>query len=244
MPVPASKDSAVVDLILQPTGAVDGKLTRSGQPLGDTVVIANPVGAVSSNFFIVTGPDGSFVLDALTPGFYFITPLIGGGGNRDKDMVMRTVEVTAGSRARIDIDATPGKGQLTVAIKTDAGQPVAMAMVFTVQAKIDAPNLEALRDGSFLPPEMRNGATVMMYIRNAMGKPAVIEEMRPGEYTVCVTPLPIGDDPSLARSVAEDADQLPMKCSPAKVAAAATQLDVEVPAAWTEKRAARPAPAK
>lgn len=239
VPVAASKDSAVIDLVLQPTGAVDGKVTRGGQPLGDTVIIANPIGAVSSNFFVVTGPDGSFALDALTPGAYFIYPMIGGGGGRPKDMVLRTVEVSAGERARLDIDATPGKGKLTINVTTDAGAPVGIAQVLTVQAKVDAPTMEALRDGTFLPPTLRDGASVMMHIRQAIKGPALIEEMRPGEYTSCVVPLPVGDDLMAARAMAEVAEQLPMKCMPAKIADAPVTLDVVVPAAW----AAKPPPA-
>jgi hypothetical protein len=192
---------------------------------------------------VVTGPDGSFALDALTPGEYFIYPMIGGGGNRPKDMVMRTIEVSAGERARIDIDATPGKGKLTIDVKTDAGKVVGIAMIITVQAKIDAPNMEALRDGSFLPPSLRDFGTVMMHIRQAIKGPAVIEEMRPGEYTSCVVPLPIGDDMMAARAMAETADSLPMKCMPSKIGDGPVTLEVVVPAAWAAKpEAAPPAP--
>jgi hypothetical protein len=38
--------------------------------------------------------------------------MIGGGGGRPKDMVLRTVEVVAGGRASLTIDATPGPGKL------------------------------------------------------------------------------------------------------------------------------------
>lgn len=235
--IAASKDSAVVDLVLQATGSVEGKVTRGGQPLGDTVLIANPIGAPSSNFFVVTGADGSFALDALTPGAYFIYPMIGGGGPRPKDMVLRTVDVTAGERARIEIDATPGTAKLTLKVKTDTGEPVALAAVLTVQAKVDAPTMEALRDGSFLPPSLRDGATVMIYMRQAMGGLMSIEEMRAGEFTSCVVPFPVGDELGLARQVAERLNELPMKCVPVTVADAPVTVDVVVPKAWTEKAA-------
>jgi hypothetical protein len=81
---------------------------QNGKPLGDTVVIANPVGATSSNFFVVTGPDGTFALDTLAPGAYVIYPMLGGGGGRPKDMYTRKVEVTAVARMKVEIDATPG----------------------------------------------------------------------------------------------------------------------------------------
>ncbi len=242
VPVAASKDSAVVDLVLEPVGSVDGKITRGGQALGDTVVIANPIGAVSSNFFVVTGPDGTFALDALTPGYYFIYPMLGGGGNRPKDMALRTVEVSAGERVKIEIDASPGKGTLTIDVKTDAGKVVGVAQIITVQAKVDAPNMGALRDGTFLPPSLRDGATLMMHIRQAIKGPAIIEGMRPGEYTSCVVPMPVGEDLMAARALAESADDLPMKCVPSKIADGPVTIDVVVPAAWAEKPSAAPTP--
>src|SRR5690606_18611263 len=78
--VPRGPDGAVIDLVLEAVGGADGKVVRDGQPLPDTVVIANPLGAIGSNFFVVTGPDGSFAFDALSPGEYFIYPMMGGGG--------------------------------------------------------------------------------------------------------------------------------------------------------------------
>ncbi len=227
-------DSAVVDLVLQPVGGVDGKVTRAGQPLTDTVVIANPIGATSSNFFVVTGPDGSFAFDALTAGQYFVYPMLGGGGGRPKDMVMRTLEVTAGKRTAVTIDASPGAGKLTVSVKTDAGERVKMAQLIVVQAVVDAPTMEALRDGSFLPPGLRDGGTLMMHIRAAMGGYAEIEEMRPGRYTACAVVLPIGDDASKMGELMEQAEQLPMKCAPAPVTATPSEVTIVVPVAWTQ----------
>ncbi len=121
-----------------------------------------------------------------------------------------------------------------MAVTTDAGAPVAMAQVVVVQAKVDAPNLGAMRDGTFLPPELRNGGTLMMHMRAAMGGPAVVEEMRPGEYTACAVPLPIGDDPSRARALMEDSDSLPMKCASVRLADGPVRVEIVVPAAWTQ----------
>ncbi|HEY4059438.1 MAG TPA: carboxypeptidase-like regulatory domain-containing protein, partial [Kofleriaceae bacterium] len=74
-----SPDSASVDLVLTRTAGLEGTVTRDGKPLADTVVIASPIGT-NQNFFVVTGADGTFALDALTPGAYIIFPMIGGGG--------------------------------------------------------------------------------------------------------------------------------------------------------------------
>ena len=233
--VPRGGDSAVVDLVLQAVGGAAGQVVRDGQPLADTVVIANPIGAVGSNFFVVTGPDGSFAFDALSPGDYFIYPMLGGGGGQPKDMAMRFLQVKAGTRASITLDASPGPGKLTIAVDHDKGAPVVLAQIAVLQAQVDAPNLEALRDGTFaLPEEIRAGGTLMMHFRQAMGAPAEIDGMRPGTYTACVVPFPVGDDPSMARFLMDAANLLPMKCTPVTIGDSPAQLKVVVPHAWTQ----------
>lgn len=234
VPVARGPESAVVDLVLQPVGGIDGKVTRSGQPLADTVVIANPIGAISSNFFVVTGPDGSFAFDALSAGEYFIYPMMGGGGSRPKDMALRMVTITAGKREQITLDASPGPGKLTVAVNHDKGAPVVMAQVVVFQAQgINATNMEALRDGTFVPSEMRTGATMMMHFRQAVGAPAEIDEMRPGKYTVCAVPLPV-TDPAAARFLMEAAETFPMKCMPVSIGDTPVQLTIVVPFSWIQ----------
>jgi RNA polymerase sigma factor (sigma-70 family) len=231
--IPRGPDSATVDLVLSPVGGVDGKVVRNGQPLGDTVVIANPVGATSSNFFVVTGPDGTFALDALAGGEYFIYPMMGGGGSRPKDMAMRWLTITPGKRESITIDASPGPGKLTVSVNHDKGAPVVMAQVVVFQATgISAPNMGALRDGTFAPPEIRKGVTMMVHFRQAVGGPAEVVEMLAGRYTVCVVPLPVLD-PSMARFMMDKAEELPMKCQEITVGDAPVAATLVVPHAWT-----------
>ena len=68
--------------MLAPTTSIEGKIVREGKPVGDVVIIANPIGAVGSNFFTTTGADGTFALDAIAPGNYIVYPMFGGGGRR------------------------------------------------------------------------------------------------------------------------------------------------------------------
>ncbi|HSN27857.1 MAG TPA: carboxypeptidase regulatory-like domain-containing protein, partial [Kofleriaceae bacterium] len=180
--LPATSDSATLDLVLGPTAGLAGKVTRGGQPLADTVVIANPVGAMASNFFVTTGPDGTFTLDALTPGAYLVYPMIGGGGNAPKDMYMRRVEVAAGAKTTTELDATPGPVTLDVSVKTDKGAAIPMAGLLAIALTIDPESAEQLRDGSLFPV---TDTTVPMHMRMVMGGAAEIANMRPGAYTLC-----------------------------------------------------------
>ncbi|HEY5927316.1 MAG TPA: carboxypeptidase regulatory-like domain-containing protein, partial [Kofleriaceae bacterium] len=221
--LPPGPDSATLELVLGATTKLEGKITRSGGPVADAVVIANPIGATSSNFFVVTGPDGTFALDALAPGTYLVYPMLGGGGGRPKDMYWRKVEVALGSKAKVEIDATPGPVTLTITVKTDKGALVSTVQVAAVQAVVTASSLEEVRDGSWLP---QGEQVVPIYMRGLSEGTATIEGMRPGAHTVCATSGDPRRDPNAK-----------VKCVPAKLTTAAKQsATIVVPSAWTEAK--------
>ncbi len=218
--LPAGSDSASLDLVLKPTSGLDGTITRDGKPLGDTIVIANPIGATHANFFTSTGADGTFALDTLTAGPYVVYPIIGGGGSRPKDMYVVKAQVGSGARAHLTIDTTPGPAKLAVTIKTDAGQPVAMAMVFLIQAQLNIQTSSELRDLDQL--NVFNDNPTPVYMRGGMGGAAEIDHVRTGKHTLCVMPLDGPPDPI--------APPGPVKCIALDVTAAANQpVTVVVP---------------
>ncbi|HEY5952633.1 MAG TPA: sigma-70 family RNA polymerase sigma factor [Kofleriaceae bacterium] len=220
--LPASPDSATLDLVLAATSGLEGKVMRAGAPLPDTVVIANPIGAVASNFFVVTGPDGTFALDALAPGSYLVYPMLGGGGNRPKDLYTRRVEVALGIKTKIEIDATPGNITLTLAAKTDKGAAVPMAQLIMFQAVVDPQTVAELRDGTRFPFSEQS---MPIYLRGINEGTATIDGMHPGAHTACVL---FGDPRS-------DASALKFKCTPVKLTTAAKQTaTVVVPASWID----------
>jgi hypothetical protein len=97
---------------------------------------------------------------------------------------------------------------------------------------ISAPNMEALRDDTFAPPEMRKGGTLMMHFREAVGAPTEITEMVAGKYTACATVVPVLD-PSMARFMMDQMDSLPMKCQEVAIDASPVSIKLVVPHAWT-----------
>ncbi len=211
--VPPGTASATLDLVLQPTTGLEGKITRSGQPLADTVVIATPIGA-SSNFFVVTGADGTFALDALSPASYLVYPMVGGGGGQPKDMYIVRTEVALGARAHLDIDATPGTSTIAITAKSATGVPIAMGQAFLIGAPLTVHRFSELRAldqlGIF-------GATpVPMHRRDVMKGVAEVEGVRAGTYTLCV-----GGVTGTIRPA--DPMALPVQCQPVKVGASGTQ---------------------
>jgi protocatechuate 3,4-dioxygenase beta subunit len=214
LPGPAS---ATIDLVLAPTAGIEGKVTREGAPLGETVVIVNPIAALSSNFFVVTGADGSFVVDGLAPDSYVVYPMLGGGGNQPKDMFIRKVEVTAGARTRVEIDASPGSATLAITV-TQGGAPAAMGLVFAVNGTVSASTMDELRDPTRM--QVFGDDTVPMHIRTAPGGKTQIAGVRPGHYTVCAAVMtgPPGDP-----------TKTPVSCVPVDVGTTSASLTVDVP---------------
>jgi hypothetical protein len=219
--LPVSSESLTLDLVLAPTSGMEGKVTRNGQPLADTHIIASPIGAMWSEFFVTTGPDGSFALDALAPGSYVVYPMLGGKGNGPMNNYLRRVEVVLGGKARVDIDATPGPVTLAISVKTEKGAPLPMAGLIAIGLSSNPQTAEELRDGTQMPVSDK---IVPMYGGRIQGGAASIERMRPGTYTLCA----VLGDPRVASTVK-------LKCKQATLTAAANQsASIVVPAAWLD----------
>jgi hypothetical protein len=207
-------------------GALEGRVTLDGKPLAETVVIANPVGATSSNFFVLTGPDGTFAFDRLAPDQYVAYPIVNG------DIFLRLVTIGAGERARLDFEATRGEVTLQVTLKTTAGRPVPAAEVmFLGVPEVSMTSMESPRDGSFLLEQPRTDAPVAFFRRKKLdGAPAIFEGLSAGRFTVCAIPLPIDpDDPeSLRRIMEAGIDKLPMTCAAVSIAARPAKQSTEL----------------
>ena len=129
----------------------------------------------------------------------------------------KRVEVVAGKRAKVDIDATPGPLTLTVSVKGADGQP-ASAQVLVIEASVDVSSLEELRDGAGIP---FSDKVVPIYIRGAMGGPVEIAGVRPGAHTACamdIAGMMGGGDPTHA----------PFKCTKITLDAATPKRSVEL----------------
>ncbi|HUH00726.1 MAG TPA: sigma-70 family RNA polymerase sigma factor [Kofleriaceae bacterium] len=230
--VPGGKDSAYLDLILKSTGRLEGVVTMDGKPVPEAVVIATPIGATASNFFVVTGQDGSYALDMLTEGQYAVYPMIGGGGPRPKDMFAREANITAGKTTRADVAITTGPISLEVVVTANR-KPVVMAQVLLLQADVSASSMEVIRDGTMLIGRASE-APLGFYMRIAMGEAARVDKLVPDTYTACAVPFPV-QDMAGAMKMRERAEQLPMKCNKVVVQAQppTQQVTIEVPVEWT-----------
>ncbi|HLL24162.1 MAG TPA: hypothetical protein VK427_18645, partial [Kofleriaceae bacterium] len=172
---------------------------------------------------VVTGPDGTYALDALAPGAYIVSPMLGGGGGRPKDIYTKKVEVTLGARAKVDIDTTPGPTTLSVSVNTDNSKPIPMAGIVVIQAAFEPTSVDEMRDYTLLH---KRAETIPIYMRSAFGGGVEIAGVRPGAHTACA----VFGDP-----MGEGAAQTKFKCTQVKVGGAGKQaVTITVPAAWFE----------
>jgi RNA polymerase sigma-70 factor (ECF subfamily) len=219
--LPRGPGSVQVDLVLQPTGSLEGRVTSGGRALPQTVVVARPR-ATQSNFFVVTGPDGGYALDTLTAGPYVVIAIVGKNGDRH----LRQVTVEAGKRAHADVDVPEGTLSVTTRIETDAHAPVPVAQLALVAGAVAGDTMEAVGAQVYEAKE-----PVALYQRRQARGPARFEALPPGLYTACVAPLPVdpGKPVSLGPEVTET---LPVRCV-TRALARDDELVIVVPATWT-----------
>jgi RNA polymerase sigma-70 factor (ECF subfamily) len=219
--IPRGPNSAEVDLVLQPTGALAGTVTRSGSALPETVVVARPR-ATQGNFFVVTGPDGRYALDTLTPGAYVMIAIVGKTGSRH----LRQVEIEAGKRAQCDIDVPEGPIALSVRVETDEHTPVPVAQIALASGAVEGENMEVVTDRVY----QSSGPAALYQRRKATG-PVTFELLPAGLYTACAAPLPVDASKPVTLGP-EITEILPVRCVTQSVART-QEVVIVVPKPWT-----------
>ncbi len=185
--LPASKESAAVTLVLEPTSSLRGVATLDGEPIAETVVMASSL-ATSGMHFVVSGKDGRFAFDSLAPGQYSVYPMIGGGGSKPKDMYITLANVVEGESSEAVIEGARGTATLLVKAENEEGAS-AKGLVFVIEdpAGIVADGTYppiVFTDGSWLRGRGLEGA-VRVSLRNSDEEPARIEGLRAGRFAVC-----------------------------------------------------------
>src|SRR5262249_36620517 len=97
--VPAGTQSVQLDLPLKPLGALEGRVTRGGRPMGGATVMAQPQQASRGTFMVTAGTDGAYRFDKLTPDTYLLSVLEAGGGGRASSMNTKLATVDTGQTA-------------------------------------------------------------------------------------------------------------------------------------------------
>jgi RNA polymerase sigma factor (sigma-70 family) len=231
--LPRGAASADVDLVLEPTGGLDGTVKLGGKPLAGIVIIASPRGGTSSNFFVISGPDGRFDFDTLAAGPYRVSALIGEGGPRPKDMHSNSTSVEVGRRGHVDIDIPDGPVTLTIDVKTEEGGVVPAANIVVLSGMVEAASTDALVEAFKSAPD----GPAALYVRDwrlPSPAPLRIGSITPGTFTICAVPLPADPTkPVEIERVMNGGGQLPVMCK-VSVLAASTEVALAVPSTWLQ----------
>lgn len=215
--VPASRESVSVDLVLEPTGAIEGRVSRGGQPVEAILVNAYPQAmAHSSNFVVRSGPAGDYRIDRVTAGDYVVTAMAGSSPLSGISSQGVPVTVAPGQTARADLTLPETPVTLEVAVLRPDRTHVPMAEVMVVGGSFAATTAKQVHDRA---AEQAG----VFYSFNIIydGRPARVKQLNPGEHTACAIPFPDGierrDVAVIMQYVDDHIDTLPAFCVPVMV---------------------------
>jgi hypothetical protein len=221
--VPPSDQSSVVDLHLAPPGALEGLVTRGGQPVAETFVMAMPQQAARGNFIVQTGADGSYRYDKLAPDSYRVTA-IERGGQMGAAMHSKVAVVESGKTLKLDLEVPAGGVAVTLVLAPPEGVTVQTAQVFLVQGSFSAPNAEVFNE---LFGELGAGASHQGFMMK--GEPVTFSNVKPGAYSACAIPIP-GDinSPADMMKLRDKMDKLLVGCQAAQIKESPPQQEIAV----------------
>lgn len=223
--LPASPQSANVDLVLRPFAPLDGRVTSAGNPVAHGIVSAGAQQATRGTFIVQTGGDGAYRFDKLAPDTYLVTAMEAGGMMGGRNMFSKLVTVTE-QGAHLDIELPSGGVTVTVGIAPPDGVSVSAAQVFLVTGTLPAASNAEQFTEAFA--ERGEGALHPGFVLK--GQPAKFDTVVPGAYSACAIPLP-GDINSAADllKLRDKADQLPVACILTTVRDSPAQQAITVP---------------
>ncbi|HTM23172.1 MAG TPA: carboxypeptidase regulatory-like domain-containing protein [Kofleriaceae bacterium] len=217
-----------LELQLQPFGALEGVVTSAGKPVEGVRIGAQSQSAPGAVFGVATGSDGKFRYDRLAPDTYKVS-VVTGGMMSQMGFHSRVVTVQSGQTAKLTLEVTEGAIALTVQPKAD--KPTGFAIVNAVRGAIA---VHSARELEAAIAAMGEGFSALsMSIR---GNPARLENLQPGDYTVCVTPYPteVSGMSDIMGYMQREGDNLKVFCEKTTVAADPTEqttvIEVELPA--------------
>jgi protocatechuate 3,4-dioxygenase beta subunit len=198
-----------VDLPLAAFASVHGTVSRSGRPSAGQVSATQRGTRLHVAF--EAGEDGAYDLARLAAGEYTITGPI--NGHPGEQTVTRSVRLEPGQRLQVDLAVDDAGPSLIVSLKPAADRPTAPAHVSVVTGSVSPTTVREMTDLGLTPSSVRHGMSTDGESRFA--------GLRPGPYTVCVTPMPDAPaDPIAAARFFEHPERVPVQCTAVTVAPA------------------------
>lgn len=117
--VPAGAQDQVIDLKLEPVGALRGTVKRGGEPVAGAAVVMSAKGAPSGGSGVTTGTDGGYQFSALIPGSYTLTVMFDHGDGPQLSRAQATV--AAGKTSTVDVELP--RGSVTLVVNAQPAAP-------------------------------------------------------------------------------------------------------------------------
>jgi hypothetical protein len=222
--LPAGTESGFVDLVMLPTGALEGTITSGGKPTGSVMVMAQPQQAVRGNFIVQGGEDGTYRYDKLAPDTYRVSAMKQ-GGMLTGGLHTKVVTVEPDKTTRLDLDVPASGVGVTLTISPPAGATVATAQVILVSGgTFSVTNADEFNDrmGELGPGSLHQGFILK-------GEPVKLENIAPGAYSACGIPIP-GDinSPADMMKLRDKMHLLVVACQPATIAAQPAEQTIAI----------------
>jgi uncharacterized GH25 family protein len=215
-------------LVIQPYGALHGTLRSGGNPAENVIVTAQSATSPGAIYSVATGPDGSYRFDKLAPDTYKVSATIM-MPMRGMRFYSKSIAVPSAQDVALDLQYDPGAVTLQVTGVPAKGAKMGFAIYAIATGTI---NPKINRELNAQLAAQGQGFSGFNFV--PMGRPTEFDQLDPGAYTVCATPLPAGIEPMKGMAYFEEhGDTLPVSCKPVTVAASpAVQtmtLEVVVP---------------
>jgi len=216
-------------LELLPFGALEGRVTRGGQPVQKVFVSAQSQSVPGARFGVQTDDDGRFRLDRLAPDRYQVTAMdMGGGGGMRGGMgsYSSVAVVESGKTTTTEIKFDGGDLVLKVKPVVSSGEPVRFAFVRAVGGRI---NVKTSRQLDLAIASMPGGYSGMGM--SFMGMASTLKGLAAGTYTACAVPFPKelkGMQDGFAYMEREGAN-LPAYCKTVALTADKKESSIEIP---------------
>jgi len=222
-------DATNLNLALQRFGALEGSVSKGGQPAADIMIQASMVDSPQVSYVVQSGEDGRFRFDRLAPGAYKASAMAGGRGMRGFGFFRKDVNVNSDQVSKVELSLDAGDATLAVTLKPSNRDEVGFGRVYAVLGKLSARTARELELAV-----ASSGSTVALQAFAMRGNPAELRGLAPGDYSVCayVLPTEVSGMGTTMAYIEREGDDLPVFCKQVAVSAQPEQqlvLEVTVP---------------
>jgi len=217
--VPPGLQDLSVDLMVERTGAIEGRVTLNGN--GRQAVVTAMAGGVRSLHKTVALSDGRYRFTRLAPGTYVVSAHFALSPDSTVSVRSEPVSTESGAASGIDLDAPLGESSVVVDARTQSDRDW-VGQVLLIPGTVTATRAVQLEAAI---AEVDDGVVHQGAARS--GRPVRIVGVRPGPHTVCVTAIDADAD-NVVDAVRDDPSAVATHCRSVDVGPGENQVSIDV----------------